>query len=585
MCGICVHFEYGINQPHKQQRKQQRELEAMKCVHRGPDNTVKYSINDALFTFHRLAINDLSSAGNQPFIVPYSTDENEIICMCNGEIYNSKQLIEIYSLPVTSSSDCEVIPLLYKKFYKDNAEDAGNESGNENKKNIEDLVKLLDGYFACVLVDTGTNDIFVFRDYLGIRSLYIQEGDNYLTVASELKCLDNSNLVNARQFPPRSIRQYSYESGTMRPQLINEWTYYDFDKFKFVQNISKSKFAINKDQQSEKDILLNIRSLFKNAVKKRLQSDRKVGAFLSGGFDSSVVCHDLASLLPEGVPLHTFSIGLKGSPDLLASRKVAKAIKSIHKEYVVTPQEMLLELEGTIRDCETYDVTSIRASAMMRKLSRLISEDTDIVVVFSGEGSDEASGSYLYFHNAPSAEEFQSETLRLLKDLHFFDVLRGDKSTASAGLEIRVPFLDRDFIEYYMSIDPALKQPIKGIEKYLLRKAFADDPDCVLPAEIIWRTKEAFSDGVSTQTDSWFEIIKEYVSSDDVMKIIDQSVYDTDHCRPQSIESAYYRSIFNKYYPNAEHVVPYMWLPKWSGNVTDPSARVLNVYKEVQNLN
>ena len=268
---------------------------------------------------------------------------------------------------------------------------------------------------------------------------------------------------------------------------------------------------------------------------------------------------------------------MKDSPDLLAARIVATAIKSVHTEYIVTPEEMLAELENTIYDVETYDITTIRASTMMRMLSKFIARDTDIVVVFSGEGSDEASGSYIYFHNAPSSSEFHNETVRLLEDLHYYDVKRGDKCTACAGLEIRVPFLDRDFIEYYMSIDPKLKQPRNGVEKYLLRKAFATDSTCKLPAEIIWRTKEAFSDGVSTQTDSWYQIITKHVNTLE----IDSSVYNTEHCRPQTRESAYYRSVFNKFYPHAEHVIPYMWLPKWSGNITDPSARVLEIYNKL----
>ena len=567
MCGIYAHFEYGL----LQSKKNKCEQRAMKCAHRGPDNTTKYEINNAMFVFHRLSINDLSNAGNQPFIIPTQNHKNsEIICLCNGEIYNSKSLIEKYSLPVKSNSDCEVIPLLYVHF----------------KGDIESVVKSLDGYFACVLVDTSTENIFVFRDYFGIRSLYIQErlsnsgnvdNESYLTIASELKCMDENDLINAKQFQPRTIRQYSYSSKKL--ELIKEYTYYDLQE---ISKTIKLQYTEGEKQEKEgkgkeKEILINIRRLFKNAVKKRLQSDRKVGTFLSGGFDSSVVANDLSELLPKGTPLYTFSIGMKDSPDLLAARIVATAIKSVHTEYIVTPEEMLEELENTIYDVETYDITTIRASTMMRMLSKFIARDTDIVVVFSGEGSDEASGSYIYFHNAPSSSEFHNETVRLLEDLHYYDVKRGDKCTACAGLEIRVPFLDRDFIEYYMSIDPKLKQPRNGVEKYLLRKAFATDSTCKLPTEIIWRTKEAFSDGVSTQTDSWYQIITKHVNTLE----IDSLVYNTEHCRPQTREAAYYRSVFNKFYPHAEHVIPYMWLPKWSGNVTDPSARVLEIYNKL----
>ena len=258
---------------------------------------------------------------------------------------------------------------------------------------------------------------------------------------------------------------------------------------------------------------------------------------------------------------------------------VADHIGSNHHEVIVTEREMLNAIESTIKKTETYDTTTIRASVPMTLLSEYISKNSDAVVIYSGEGSDEASGSYLYFHNAPNELEFKKETFRLLDDLCYFDVLRCDKSTASAGLEVRVPFLDKEFLEYYMSIDPKYKLAShNGIEKWLLRSAFDDGK--LLPDSVLWRVKEAMSDGVSSQKKGWFEIIQENVeemyTDDEFIKR--QQTYKWNP--PMFKEALYYREIFNKYYPEREKTIPYYWLPKWSGDVVDPSARVLtNVYK------
>ena len=250
--------------------------------------------------------------------------------------------------------------------------------------------------------------------------------------------------------------------------------------------------------------------------------------------------------------LKTFSIGLNGSPDLYYGERVASYLNTDHTVVLVTEKQMLDAIEKTIYQIESYDITTIRASVPMLLLSEYIRDNSDIKVVLSGEGADEASGSYLYFHNAPDPDSFQEECIRLIKDVQFFDALRCDKTTAGAGLEIRVPFFDKSFIEYYMSIDPNKKMVKDGMEKYLLRKAFEND----LPDEILWRRKDGFSDGVSSVDKPWYEIIEEY----------SQKKYNM-------CEEDMYKHIYVKYYKGTDNI-PYMWMPKWS-NQTNPSNRLI----------
>ena len=304
-------------------------------------------------------------------------------------------------------------------------------------------------------------------------------------------------------------------------------------------------------------------------------SERPVGCLLSGGLDSSLITALVAKHFKKE-DLCTFSIGFEGSEDLKYAKIVADHLNTRHFEYIVTEQMMIQSIEDVIRDIETYDITTIRASTPMYLLSKYIKNNTDITVLFSGEGSDEASGSYMYFHNAPDSNSFNKETVRLLKDLQYFDVLRSDKSTASNGLEVRVPFLDKEFLQYYMQIDPDLKIPNGKIEKYLLRKAFDNG---LLPDEILWRSKEAFSDGVSSKKKSWFEILQCHINNIITDEEFEESASKYKHNPPKLKEALYYRRIFDKHFSNRDSIIPYYWLPKWNGEINDPSARILNSYK------
>jgi asparagine synthase (glutamine-hydrolysing) len=501
--------------------------------HRGPDNTKYLDLNEnkLLFGFHRLAINDITSTGDQPLSL-----DNKYWLICNGEIYNHNELAQKYNLKTKGHSDCEIILHLYKAF--------------GIKKTLEEI----SGYFAFALWDEELNKLIIARDPIGVRQLYIADDNESTCVCSEMKGIPIS-CNNVKQFPPGCV----WENG--------EYTIYY--KYEYPQ-INPSEMSIN-------DQLVKIRSLFEDAVKKRFMFERPFGVFLSGGLDSSLVA---ALVAKQNAPkqIHSFSIGMAGSTDLAKARIVAEHISSIHHEVIVTPDDMLAAIPEVVKQIETWDTTTVRASVPMYLLSKYIKENTDIVVVFSGEGSDEASGSYLYFHRAPNDFAFQQECVRLLTDLCYFDCLRCDKSTAGNGLEVRVPFLDKEFIQEYMRVPAEWKRPRDGMEKWFIRKAF--DGFGLLPDEILWRKKEAFSDGVSSTEKSWFQIIQDHVDS-----LISNEEFNNNRKQmepePQLKESYYYRKLFDSYYPGRANTIPYYWLPKWSGDTKDPSARVLSIYTEL----
>lgn len=538
MCGIF--FYSGINGINY--NKLSHAFDSFK--HRGPDEScIEYKIcsnSSSFIGFHRLSINDLSNSGNQPF------ESNNVIMMCNGEIYNFKSLIDKYDLKCKSSSDCEVIIHMYEKigFYE--------------------TVKALDGVFAIVIIDKNTGVIHCARDPIGIRSMYIYNEDDTIVVSSELKSFIKLGIDNTKinQFKPGNV--WNSVNG-----------YLKYFTLKYYQH----NFKQIKSDKQKLEVKTNIVNLLTNSIRKRLVSDRPIGCLLSGGLDSSLVAAILCKLIKENddnaPKLKTFSVGLSGSPDLKYAREVADYIGSDHHELVLTESEMLAGLEPTIFQLETYDTTTIRAGTPMYLLSKYIKKNFETTVIFSGEGSDELSGSYMYFHNAPSLKDFQSEIYRLVNDLHYFDVLRCDKSISGSGLEVRVPFLDKDFLKYYISIDTIYKIPHshmnKPIEKYLLRSAFDTG---LLPNSVLWRQKEGMSDGVSSEKNSWYDIIKKHINNIE----FDQNLKKYEFNKPMLLESLYYRNIFTKYFPNCEKTIPYYWLPKWSGNVIDPSARVLDVY-------
>ncbi len=494
--------------------------------HRGPDESDIYITEQGHFLAHeRLSIIDLHT-GKQPI-----QGTSTAWMIHNGEIYNHQELRDtiLRNHTFRTTSDSEVIVHLYEEFGYD-------------------FCNLLDGMFAFVVIEG--NDYIAARDPLGIKPLYYgidERGRKYFS--SEMKAIADQ-CVRFSVFPPGHI--YTEKTGFIK-YYQPEWE----DASKAVEVVDYKA----------------IRETLTQAVKKRLMADVPFGVLLSGGLDSSLTSSIACRLLEgTGQKIHSFSIGLDAdAPDTKAARKVAEFIGTEHHEIHFTIEQGIEILEKLIWHLETYDVTSIRASTPMYFLSKAITEQ-GIKMVLSGEGADEVFGGYLYFRNAPSAAEFQQETIDRVQKLFTADLLRADKSTMAHGLEARVPFLDKEFLELAIKIKPEEKQPktYEGIEKYILRKAFDTPEKPYLPEEVLWRQKEQFSDGVGY---NWIDTLIEYcisqVSDTDFELAKELFPYNT----PTTKEAFFYRSIFHKFYPQtsaAETVRK--WIPKWQQN-QDPSGR------------
>ncbi len=499
--------------------------------HRGPDYSELKKIKDSYYMgFHRLAINGLTPEGNQPMFL------QGCYLIANAEIFNYQLLAKQYGFELITGSDCEIIIHLYKKF------------------GFRKALELMDGEFAIVLYDTVKNEWLAARDHLGIRGMYMgREQSGAIYFASESKALTFCDQV--QQFPPAHF-----------------WNLQEPDAFvRYYEHC----YAIHDD--SEAAILLNINTLLTEAVQKRLMSERPVGCLLSGGLDSSLVAALAAKeYQKQGHQLETFSIGMPGSPDLAAAQEVAAHIGSKHHHVELAEEDFLAVLEHTIYMFGSFDVTTIRASVGHGLIARYVRDHSDVKVLFSGETADEF-GSYLYFQNAPDAEAFQQEAIRLLQDIHYFDMKRGDRSISSAGIEARVPFADKKFIQYYMGIDPKLRMfDDNKMEKYWLRKAF--EKDGLLPEAVLWRRKNGFSDSVSHVNRSWSTVIKEYVDKKISDAEFQERASEFRYDAPKTKEAYYYRKIFTQFYGKHQGLTPYQWLPKWCGDIVDPSARVLKMY-------
>lgn len=532
-----------------------------KITHRGPDAFRIENINhfpNSCLAFHRLAIVD-DLCGMQPmrtFQHPY------VYLIYNGEIYNFKELAKKFDIKQDTNMDGEIIIHMYAKY------------------GIEFAAKHLDGVFFFCLMDTANRKVYLGRDTFGVRPGFrITTEDGFLAVCSEAKGLIGLQYDKAEHlcetsrieaFPPGHVETYSLDNAGRA--VLTERTRFH----KIGEPPAYPTFPIPIGQ----DVKQNIRELFTMAVRKRLMADRRIGCLLSGGLDSSLVTALVVKLSKElGVDykIQTFSIGMEGSTDLEAARKVAKYLGTEHHELVFTPEQGIEAVDDVIRHLESYDITTVRASVGMYLISKYIKEKTDSTVILSGEGSDEIAQGYIYFHKAPSAQEATEESLRLCKDLYMYDVLRADRTTAACGLELRVPFLDHRFSHYYLTLPDEDKRPKQGIEKYLLRAAFSDQG--LIPDEILWRPKEAFSDGVSSVTRSWYEVLQSHID----VQINDEELNDArekfTHNTPRTKEALYYRRIFEKYYPGMSKWIPYLWMPKWITS-TDPSARTLKHYKQ-----
>jgi asparagine synthase (glutamine-hydrolysing) len=505
---------------------------------RGPDNSnfeiLNYKDNNICIGFHRLSIIGVQN-GSQPF------NYNGIHLICNGEIFNYKQLIENHNLECYTDSDCEVIIHLYNLY---------------GKKFIE----LLDGDFSFVLFDSNKGEIMFGRDIIGVRPLFYHKEDGYLNLASELKGM----CKTGEQVLPGFLYSYNISSGSLHSKLYRD--------------LSRQSYGY----LNEKEVLNILKMLLINSVKKRLDSERDIGFLLSGGLDSSLVLSIACELLPNKT-LHAFSIGSKNdkSPDVINAKKVVAYLNSkyyknkiIHHIVDFDTDKALQNIENIVYTLENFDITTVRASTPMWWLCKYISEKTDIKVLFSGEGSDEILGGYLYFFYAPNKMEFEKETFKLVDDLYKYDVCRADRCVSSNGLELRVPFLDKEFVRYVLNIDGDLRRPLHHtkMEKWILREAFKG----YLPENILWNQKIAFSDGAGY---SWKDKIKSYCES----KVKELKIkYNPDKDFSDNPEELYHRYTFNKYYPNHKGIIDALWIPNknWIDTGSEPSARVLEIHQE-----
>lgn len=542
----------------------------MKTQNRGPEYSELLDIPkiNTYLGFHRLAINGVNEKkSNQPFFI------DGIYLVCNGEIYNHKSLIDILNITPNSRSDCEVIIHLYKRY------------------GMKQTLQMLDGVFAFVLIDTNKKQIFVSRDTYGIRPLFTSVLKIYVgpetyyysyLFSSELKSISDIGM------------RFNQTVNQFLPGHYSKFIYDDDSPIKFIDEFVYSQPISFSNSYTFGSVYTTIYEKIYNAVHKRVQNtEREIACLLSGGLDSSLIAA-LVKKIHKG-DLHTWSIGFKGSEDLMYAQQVADHIGSIHHSIEVDEQEFLDAIPQVIYNIESYDTTTVRASVGNWLICKKIKEQSNAKVIFNGDGADEVMGGYLYFHEAPDSIEFDKECRRLLTDIHCFDVLRSDRSISSHGLEARTPFLDRAFVDYYLSIDYHLRCHGKKHkpEKYLIRESIEKMDANLLPQSVLYRTKEAFSDGVSKQTKSWFQIIQDYVKTVKFshLESIDEETIIKDYNpylfnRPKTLEQLYYRDIFTNHFPNplCSKIIPYFWMPKFV-EATDASARTLNVYKEKIKLN
>ena len=589
--------------------------------HRGPEFSVlKSTTLKTVMGFHRLAINGLDDLSHQPITI------GDITLICNGEIYNYKQLFSLLPSHVTpnTNSDCEIIIHLFKEF------------------GIESTIQMLDGVFSFVLLDQRLGNekskIYIARDPYGVRPLYSMteitgSTNSIIAFASELKSLKpiqdilNTHYTDARDdalfnnpkanmkkiYKQYQIQQFTpgtYAVYTLPFSMSPHWRtskQVRYNAFPFNTNIFANKYDTN-------NILENIQTYFKEAVYKRcITTDRPIACLLSGGLDSSLVAalvneYHKMNHLPK---LETYSIGMEGSEDLKYAQQVADYLGTKHTSVEVSEADFVDAIPSVIYDIESYDTTTVRASVGNWLIAKYISEHSDAKVIFNGDGSDELMGGYLYMKQAGNCVEFDKECKRLLSNIHYFDVLRSDRSISSHGLEPRTPFLDRTWVNYYLSLPLKRRYSIDDPEKYLIRKAFDEehfknrDGKSLLPENILWRRKEAFSDGVSSGKTTTREIIYKHIHSldnnGDFVALFEESNIDNKeniaalmkkipstknitHLLPETLEQFYYRYVFELHYSGCGKLIPYFWMPNYV-KATDSSARSLDIYKDNSETN
>ena len=532
---------------------------------RGPDRS-KILYNDNYFIgFHRLAIHGLNYNSDQPFI--YQDHDNVYIILVNGEIYNYNELIDYYDLTVDNNSDCAVIYPLFKKLLYD----------------FKSLNNILNGEYSLAIIHLNNDilqNIYISSDPLCVRPLfyYYDKNSRIFGFSSLLSGLSNFNNV-------KRLNQNEY----IIYDNINNNLQFDTIKYISYNTEYSSLLSQNYIEKYSSNIYSELYDLISNCVIKRLDSERPIACLLSGGLDSSIICSIISLYYHNNFPgkkLKVFTIGMNNSTDVFYSKILVKHLNYQFNniEHIIVNfsiNEALSVLTDVIKVCETWDITTIRASVGQYLISKYISQNTNIKVILNGDGADECQMGYLYFYKHPSLKDAQSEHFKLLNNIHYFDGLRVDRNISNWGLEARVPFLDYEFVKYYLNLPPICKVPTyEYIEKYLIRKSFDFMYKNLLPDEILWRKKEAFSDGVSSTEKSWYQYIQEHINtiiSDDEFN----NCKSTKHINTK--EAYFYYKTFNTLFNKNNQVIPYYWLPNWSNNINEPSARVLDVYKNVNN--
>lgn len=538
MCGICLLWNHSASDPFP---KYEMHACVQRLLDRGPDDaacdllTLPSGIRVGL-GFTRLHVQ--GAAGQEQ---PFRLADGRTV-MCNGEIFNAPELVSSLSLPVAKgASDCAVIPALLATM------------------DLATVCRLLDGDFAIVVLDPSAGTVTVARDPYGVRPLFLGSYESGVScIASEIKGfpLHMGPLASIEAIEPGTVVTIPLAAPAKRMDTRwHEVPWLKSPHFASMPSGPALQFALEA------------------AVVKRLATVRELGACLSGGLDSSLIAAIAARNIT--VPLHTYSIGMEGSPDLENARLVAAHIGSIHHERVVTAEECLAAIPRVIRAIESFDITTVRASVGNYLLGDFIKRVTPTVkVILNGDGADEILGGYLYMRAAPSDAAFEAETTRLLEEIHRYDVLRSERSMAAHGLESRSPFLDRQFVAVARGLPTALLRPgPEKIEKHVLRAAF--EASGLLPAAVLWRPKEAFSDGISRAEKSWFEVARARGEEEFPCGFATAFTINP----PKTAEAAWYRSLFHESYPEiAATLIPAMWMPRFVQGATDPSARTLALY-------
>ncbi len=606
MCGI---FGFISKQDKINIKEHTNILEAGLTIKpRGPERTNTIISDNSILMFHRLAIINTSHLADQPFVYEKS-DIIENDCdttyyvLCNGEIYNYKELCAQYDIKTyINVNDVEFIKK-YSNYAKINS----------TRNDIDSIFKLfkffnydftrlnneLNGEYALSIIKYYKNKpVFMWLsvDNSSVRPMFLNIDDNYIVFSSllsgisKLNNIDKSKLVRLSggdmikiDLMNDTVIKDSYLKPVNiihKPEILKQSSLLGFLK----------KDIVNNKPLASSNLIHKIIYTLNDAVKRRLETDRPLGCLLSGGLDSSLVASIASMYLREkGKKLRTFTIGMKDGTDIKYAEMVAKHIESDHTTVYVTEEEALAAIPEIIKTCETYDTTTIRASTFQYLLAKYISQNTDIKVLLNGDGADEAQMGYLYNYYAPSDEAAQDDNIRILREIHLYDGLRVDRNISHWGLEARLPFLDKEFTNLYLSIDPSLKRPIKSVqmEKQLIRDAYATNKQfkhsiffnkitSYLPNEVLYRVKEAFSDGVSTTEKSWYKTVQEYIQKN---MTVDRSI-EYNHMIPTTNETFYYRQEFERLFgSDVTHVIPHYWLPNWT-NTNEPSARTLSVYNE-----